>query len=114
MAELIGIKDNISDKVPQYRYSSVQAYRLSSLPRGIIIGHSDRNNSVSAYAVDGLNISCMTTANNLLFYKDSDNNLYVSGDGGGFIFMTYLVRGFVDASYLDLNELSGLDKVMPK
>ena len=76
-------------RIPSFRYSSDNVYKLEYPFYGIVGGHSDRDNTTSLYVmeVDRIyKIYATSSGNTISFKKDSDGNVYASGGDGGFKF----------------------------
>lgn len=75
-------------RIPSFRYSSDNVYKLEYPFYGIVGGHSDRANTTSLYVmeVDRIYKIYATSGNTISFKKDSDGNVYASGGDGGFKF----------------------------
>ena len=75
-------------RIPSFRYSSDNVYKLEHPFYGIVGGHSDRANTTSLYVmeVDRIYKIYATSGNTISFKKDSDGNVYASGGDGGFKF----------------------------
>ena len=75
-------------RIPSFRYSSDNVYKLEYPFYGIVGGHSDQNNTTSLYVVETYRIYKIyaTSGNTISFKKDSDGNVYASGGNGGFKF----------------------------
>lgn len=75
-------------RIPSFRYSSDNVYKLEYPFYGIVGGHSDRANTTSLYVmeVDRIYRIYATSGNTISFKKDSDGNVYASGGDGGFKF----------------------------
>lgn len=75
-------------RIPSFRYSSDNMYKLEYPFYGIVGGHSDRANTTSLYVmeVDRIYKIYATSGNTISFKKDSDGNVYASGGDGGFKF----------------------------
>ena len=74
-------------RIPYFRYSSDNVYKLEYPFYGIVGGHSDRTNTTSLYVmeVDRIYKIYATSGNTISFKKDSDRNVYASGGDGGFM-----------------------------
>ena len=65
-------------RIPYFRYSSDNVYKLEYPFYGIVGGHSDRTNTTSLYVmeVDRIYKIYATSGNTISFKKDSDGNVY--------------------------------------
>ena len=88
-------------RIPYFRYSSDNVYKLEYPFYGIVGGHSDRTNTTSLYVmeVDRIYKIYATSGNTISFKKDSDGNVYASGGDGGFKFYVIPFNGRIVEVY---------------
>lgn len=88
-------------RIPYFRYSSDNVYKLEYPFYGIVGGHSDRINTTSLYVmeVDRIYKIYATSGNTISFKKDSDGNVYASGGDGGFKFYVIPFNGRIVEVY---------------
>ena len=88
-------------RIPYFRYSSDNVYKLEYPFYGIVGGHSDRTNTTSLYVmeVDRIYKIYATSGNTISFKKDSDRNVYASGGDGGFMFYVIPFNGRIVEVY---------------
>ena len=88
-------------RIPYFRYSSDNVYKLEYPFYGIVGGHSDRTNTTSLYVmeVDRIYKIYATSGNTISFKKDSDGNVYASGGDGGFMFYVIPFNGRIVEVY---------------
>lgn len=88
-------------RIPYFRYSSDNVYKLESPFYGIVGGHSDRTNTTSLYVIEADRIYKIyaTSGNTISFKKDSDGNVYASGGDGGFKFYVIPFNGRIVGVY---------------
>ena len=88
-------------RIPYFRYSSDNVYKLEYPFYGIVGGHSDRTNKTSLYVmeVDRIYKIYATSGNTISFKKDSDKNVYASGGDGGFMFYVIPFNGRIVEVY---------------
>lgn len=88
-------------RIPYFRYSSDNVYKLEYPFYGIVGGHSDRANTTSLYVmeVDRIYKIYATSGNTISFKKDSDGNVYASGGDGGFKFYVIPFNGRIVEVY---------------
>ena len=80
-------------RIPYFRYSSDNVYKLEYPFYGIVGGHSDRTNTTSLYVMEVDRIYTIS------FKKDSDGNVYASGGDGGFKFYVIPFNGRIVEVY---------------
>lgn len=88
-------------RIPYFRYSSDNVYKLEYPFYGIVGGHSDRTKTTSLYVmeVDRIYKIYATSGNTISFKKDSDGNVYASGGDGGFKFYVIPFNGRIVEVY---------------
>lgn len=88
-------------RIPYFRYSSDNVYKLEYPFYGIVGGHSDRTNTTSLYVmeVDRIYKIYATSGNTISFKKDSDGNVYASSGDGGFKFYVIPFNGRIVEVY---------------
>ena len=88
-------------RIPYFRYSSDNVYKLEYPFYGIVGGHSDRTNTTSLYVmeVDRIYKIYASSGNTISFKKDSDGNVYASGGDGGFKFYVIPFNGRIVEVY---------------
>ena len=98
-------------RIPYFRYSSDNVYKLEYPFYGIVGGHSDRTNTTSLYVmeVDRIYKIYATSGNTISFKKDSDGNVYASGGDGGFKFYVIPFNGRIVEVYS--REISNFEQI---
>lgn len=98
-------------RIPYFRYSSDNVYKLEYPFYGIVGGHSDRTNTTSLYVmeVDRIYKIYATSGNTISFKKDSDGNVYASGGDGGFKFYVIPFNGRIVEVYS--GEISNFEQI---